>query len=400
MMRRISQRNVGVAFVLLPRAVASPRARAGHCCNWPLVYKRRTLKRGCFLKLLKQVRESGWESERLKREGNRTNQRASMSLAPKSYHLVEFATNLFPVYVLLGSLLAATSPSVFTFFRREYISPTLSIIMLAMGLTLSMEDFVAILRKPDMVLWGALAQYSIMPLLGFWISRNFGLPPAYAVGVLLVSSCPGGTASNLVCYLAGANVALSVLMTATTTQTAVLMTPLLMKLMAGAIMPVNAVGMLLSMLQVVFLPLAIGMFLNSIPRARAVIVRLLPWLPLVSVIGVVLINASIISGSVQEIKAGGLRLFLALLLLHGFGLILGYLVSRLRYRDKNVNRAVAIEVCMQNSGLGAALAHAHFADPRVAVPAAISASMHSVLGSLAAGFWRWRDAQQGEQQRK
>jgi BASS family bile acid:Na+ symporter len=316
-----------------------------------------------------------------------------MSVAPDRDRLLRIITSLFPVYVVLGSLLAATCPSIFAFFKREYISPTLSLIMLAMGLTLSMEDFAAILRTPGMVLWGALAQYSIMPLLGWWISRYFGLPPAYAIGVLLVSSCPGGTASNLVCYLAGANVALSVLMTTTTTQAAMVMTPLLMKVMAGTIMPIDAIGIFRSMLQVVFLPLALGMFLNSVPASRAIVKRFLPWFPLISVIGVVLINASIISGNIHAIKTGGLRLFMALLLLHGFGLLLGYGVSRLRYRDKNVNRAVAIEVCMQNSGLGAALAQAHFADPQVAVPAAISASMHSVLGSLAAGFWRWGDAQ-------
>jgi len=322
-----------------------------------------------------------------------TTQGRHLRMTSRSERVLGLLTNLFPLYVILGSITAATCPSVFAFFKREYISPTLSVIMLAMGLTLSVDDFVAVLRVPDVVLWGALAQYSIMPLLGWMLSRHLGLPTPYAVGMLLVSSCPGGTASNLVCYLAGANVALSVLMTATTTQAAVILTPLLMKVMAGTMMPVDACGMFLSMVQVVFLPLAVGMLLNAMPRTRAVIQRLLPWFPLVSVAGVVLINASIISGSVDAIRTGGLRLFFALLLLHGLGLVLGYVVSFLRFRDKQINRAVAIEVCMQNSGLGAALAQAHFADPQVAVPAAISASMHSVIGSVAAGIWRWLDSQ-------
>ena len=304
------------------------------------------------------------------------------------------ATNLFPLYVLLGSFGAALHPPLFSFFRPGYITPTLSLIMLSMGLSMQLGDFTAILsRHPRQVLFGAAAQYTIMPLVGYTIARTFGLARGHAVGLLLVACCPGGTASNLVSYLARANVALSVLMTACTTLAAVLMTPLLMKVLAGAIVPVDAWGLFTSMVQVVLAPVALGLALRLTPFGRTCVRRLEPVLPLLSVIGVVLINGSIVARSALSLRTSALPLFAALLTLHGTGLVLGFAVARLCRYDERMARTVAIEVCMQNSGLGAALAQTHFAaQPSVAVPAAISASMHSIMGSLAAGYWRWSDA--------
>lgn len=307
----------------------------------------------------------------------------------KPIHLLDTFSNLFPLWIVFGSCLAFVRPACFTWFSGSCIIWTLALIMLAMGLTLDIQQLVQVTRNPYPVVVGAVAQYTIMPILGFIVSRLFALPSYFAVGVCLVACCPGGTASNLVCYLAQANVALSVLMTTVTTFLSVLVTPWLMLLLAGTLVPIHVKSLLLSTLQVVLIPLIVGCLLRLVfPR---VVRRLQSWLPTASVIGVVLICASIVGENAYIIRQSGLRLMLALAVLHWGGFWLGYWVSKWVHGDEQVCRTIAIEVGMQNSGLGAALATAHFHNPLTAVPCAISATMHSVCGSLLAGYWRWKN---------
>lgn len=302
-------------------------------------------------------------------------------------------TNLFPVWVLAGAAVALAHPPAFTWFSGDYIMLALSAIMLCMGLTLRVDEFAAVARRPRPVLFGAVAQYTLMPLLGLAATRVLRLPRALAVGTLLVASCPGGTASNLVCYIGRADVALSVLMTLSSTIASVFMTPLLMKVLAGTLVPVDALALWRSTLRVVLAPLALGLAINAHPSGHRVVRRAAPILPLVSVLAVVLINGSVVARSAVTVRAAGGRLLAALALLHGGGFALGYVVASVCGYDKRTARTVCIEVGMQNSGLGAALAQRHFAAaPSTAVPAAISATMHSVLGSVLAGYWRGRDA--------
>jgi BASS family bile acid:Na+ symporter len=303
--------------------------------------------------------------------------------------IVSLFTNLFPVWVLAGGALALVWPDWFTWFRGPWITWGLAVIMLGMGITLSLEDFKAVLKTPRGVAVGFVAQYSIMPLLGWSIARLFDLPAPLAVGLILVSCCPGGTASNVVTYLAGANVPLSVLMTMGSTFGAIGMTPLLTKWLAGAYVPVPAWEMFLSTLQIVLAPLVLGLTLHHLtPR---VVKLVLPVAPLVSVVTIVLICASIIGSSAEDLKQSGLQILLAVLSLHGGGFFLGYVFARLLRFSRRDCRTISIEVGMQNSGLGATLAKEHFPQmPSAALPCAISATCHSVIGSLLAGLWRLR----------
>jgi bile acid:Na+ symporter, BASS family len=296
-------------------------------------------------------------------------------------------TNLFPVWVLLAGILALIHPPLFTWFSGPYIVWGLAIIMLGMGVTLSLGDFKAVLKTPKAIAVGFVGQYTIMPFLGWGIAQVLKLPDQFAVGLILVACCPGGTASNVVTYLAKGNVALSVLMTMCSTFAAIVMTPLLTKWLAGTIVPVDAWGLLLSTVQVVLLPLIIGIVLHHF--APKVVDSVLPVAPLVSVVTIALICASIIGQSANAIIESGGRLLAAVFLLHAGGFGLGYGCAKMFRYEKNVCRTISIEVGMQNSGLGAVLARKHFS-VLAAAPCAISSVFHSVIGSLLAAIWRLR----------
>lgn len=297
-------------------------------------------------------------------------------------------TNLFPVWVALGAALALFHPPLFAWFGGPLITWTLAMVMLGMGITLSVADFKSVLRMPRAVAIGFVAQYTVMPAAGWAVAKALALPPQFAAGLILVSCCPGGTASNIVTFLARGNLPLSVVMTMCSTFGAVFMTPLLTRWLAGTVVPVDATGLFLSTVQVVLLPLALGLVLHhGAPRA---VERVLPAAPLLSVAGVTLIVAAIIAQNAGPIRDSAGVLVVAVFALHAIGFALGYGLARLLGMTSNDCRTVSIEVGMQNSGLGVVLARKHFADPLTAVPCAISAVFHSVIGSVLADWWRWR----------
>ena len=295
----------------------------------------------------------------------------------------------FPAWVLAAALLALWQPSLFTWFSGPWIVWGLALVMLGMGLTLDVADFAAVLRLPGAVALGFAAQYTIMPLLGWSVGKMLALPAPFAVGLILVACCPGGTASNVVTYLARGNVAISVLMTMCSTLAAVVMTPLLTGWLAGAYVPVDAWGIFLTTAQVVLAPVLAGLLLHhQAPRLAAFI---LPAGPIMSVLVISLIVGSIIGQSASAIFAHGGQLLLAVTMLHGGGFFLGYVLGRLSGFDLGVTRTLSIDVGMQNSGLGAVLAKTRFAaEPLTAVPSALSSVCHSLLGSLLAAWWRHR----------
>jgi BASS family bile acid:Na+ symporter len=298
------------------------------------------------------------------------------------------AADLFPLWVIAGGIVGLVHPSWVTWFHGELIVWGLAAIMLGMGITLGPDDFRAALAHPRAVGLGVVAQYGIMPLLGWIVAGALGLETPLAVGLILVASCPGGTASNVVTYLARGDVALSILMTAASTAGAVVMTPLLTTWLAGRYVPVDGWALLVSTAQVVLLPVVAGVGLNAFfPRAVRVV---LPVAPLVSVFFITLIVASIIGERGDDVRAAAGRLLAAVLLLHGGGFGLGYLFSKVTGHPRRVNRTVSIEVGMQNSGLAVVLARLHFASPLTALPAALSAMVHCVLGSGLAAVWRVR----------
>jgi len=298
-------------------------------------------------------------------------------------------TNLFPLWVLAGGLTALWHPSWFAWFHGPWIVWGLAVIMLGMGITLSVDDFKNVLAMPRAVATGFAAQFLIMPFLAWTIAHALRLDTPTAVGLILVGCCPSGTASNVVNYLARSNVPLSVLMTMCTTFGAVVLTPLLTKLLAGTYVPVDALALFLDTLKVILAPLLLGLFLHhSAPRLVAAV---LPVAPLLSVLTIAMICSSIIGQQAQSIRQSGGPMLLAVFLLHAGGFLLGHWFARLFGYDEVIRRTVSVEVGMQNSGLAVVLARNNFPSlPAAATPCAISATFHSVIGSLLAGYWRLR----------
>jgi len=305
--------------------------------------------------------------------------------------LLDRLANAFPLWVLVACGLALLQPELFTWFRGNSIVVGLAIIMLGMGLTLSVDDFRRVASRPGAVVAGFVGQFLIMPLAGWGVATLLDLDTPYAVGLILVACCPGGTASNVVTYLARADVALSVIMTTCTTLAAVILTPLLTKFLAGRLVEVDAVGLFLSTLQVVVLPVVAGMAVNR--WLPGLVRRVLPVAPLVSVVTIALVCASVIGQNAAAVRSAGPRLLGGVVLLHGIGFGVGYLWARLFGYGETIARTISIEVGMQNSGLGVVLAQRHFPlEPLTAVPCAISSVVHSCIGSLLAGWWRLHGA--------
>lgn len=297
-------------------------------------------------------------------------------------------TNLFPVWVVLCCAGALIEPTLFTWVNKTLIIWGLGIIMLGMGITLSLDDFKRVLVMPKSVATGMAAQFILMPLCAWTIAAVLDLPVPFKVGLILVSCCPGGTASNVVTYLARANVALSVLMTMCSTAAAIILTPLLTGWLAGQYVPVDGWQLFLSMVKIVLLPLVLGISLHHLfPKTVKFV---LPVGPLIAVVVISLICASIIGSNAEAVKESGLSLLGAVVLLHSAAFASGYGFAWLFGYDKLIRRTISIEVGMQNSGLATVLAKSHFANPLTAIPCAISAVTHSVIGSIAAAYWRSR----------
>ncbi|MBI37969.1 MAG: transporter [Leptospiraceae bacterium] len=300
---------------------------------------------------------------------------------------------LFPVWVSLFVGIAIFEPAIFTWFSGILIPLGLAGIMLSMGLTLLPADFKRVLAFPLPVLLGVLFQYTIMPLLGYGIGLMLELDPPLRAGLVLVASCPGGTASNVVAFLARTNVALSVSMTAVSTLLSALATPTAVEiLLSGSSIDVSFLGLLKSTILVVVLPVLGGVLLNHSFGGTELVHRLKPALPALAVLLICLIVASVIGKDRALLLESGLMILLATVLLHSGGFLLGYVFTRLilRFRPdvEGMARTISIEVGMQNSGLGVVLARAHFVHPAVALPAAVSSMVHSLIGSGLSVLWR------------
>ena len=297
---------------------------------------------------------------------------------------------LFPLWMILSLAMALYWPEwLIALNHGPVVVWVLAFIMLCMGLTLTFEDFRRIARMPKAVATGFAAQYTIMPLMAWGVAHALNLPPYFAVGLILVGCCPGGTASNLVTYIAGADVALSVVMTVCSTLAAVILTPLLTQLLVGAMVPVDTWLLFKQTLQVVIIPVVLGVLLNR--WAPRLVMRVMPVGPLLSVIGVCFICAVVFAANAEAILNHGAELILATALLHGGGFLIGYNFARVfGYRHQSA-RTISIEVGMQNSGLAIVLAKQAFPLlPLAPVVGAISAVMHSLMGSVLAVLWRAR----------
>ncbi|XP_057415989.1 sodium/pyruvate cotransporter BASS2, chloroplastic [Lotus japonicus] len=299
--------------------------------------------------------------------------------------VIETLTTLFPLWVILGALVGIYKPSAVTWLETDLFTLGLGFLMLSMGLTLTFEDFRRCMRNPWTVGVGFLAQYLIKPVLGFFISLTLKLSAPLATGLILVSCCPGGQASNVATYISKGNVALSVLMTTCSTIGAIIMTPLLTKLLAGQLVPVDAAGLAISTFQVVLVPTIVGVLLNEFfPKFTSKIITVTP---LIGVILTTLLCASPIGQVAEVLKTQGAQLILPVMALHAAAFAIGYWMSKLSFGE-STSRTISIECGMQSSALGFLLAQKHFTNPLVAVPSAVSVVCMALGGSALAVFWR------------
>jgi BASS family bile acid:Na+ symporter len=289
----------------------------------------------------------------------------------------------FPLWALLIALLAFLQPDWFA-PRQALIVPLLSLVMFIMGLTLTAADFRRVIVMPRPILIGVSLQFLIMPLAALLLSRSLQLSTQLTAGMVLVGSCAGGTASNVICYLARGDVALSISMTMVSTLLGVVATPLLCSLYLATTIDVDTLGMLLDIVQVVLLPVAGGVLLNR--YLRTTIDRLQPVLPSVSVLVILLIIAIVVALNAGRLMEVGLITLLAVVLHNVLGLSGGYYLAHLLGLNLQQCRTIAIEVGMQNSGLGVALA-LEFFSASAALPGAIFSVWHNISGSLLAAHW-------------
>ena len=290
------------------------------------------------------------------------------------------------VLVLLSALAGLLFPDTLSRLKPALINPLLGVIMFGMGLTLKPADFRIVFSRPKDVIIGCLAQFTVMPLLAFALTRIFRLDAALAIGVILVGCCPGGTASNVITYLAKGDLALSVGMTAVSTVLAPVLTPLLVWLLAGEMVAVNVIGMLLSILWVVILPIALGLLVKHFwPRTTECATG---YLPALSTLAICLIVLIVIAANAHKLLAGGWIILIVIMLHNICGFGIGYLIGRLLGLPSAKRRAISIEVGMQNSGLASSLATLHFAAyPLATIPGALFSVWHNISGAVIARIY-------------
>ncbi len=300
--------------------------------------------------------------------------------------LCHYISEYMSILVLAAAVLALVFPAMLQQIPTKAINYLLGVVMFGMGLTLNLQDFRIVFSRPKDVIIGCLAQFTIMPLLAWGLSRLFSLDEALALGVVLVGCCPGGTASNVITYLAKGDLALSVGMTGVSTLLAPLLTPLLTWALAGKSVNVDIVSMFLSILWVIIVPIVIGLTIKGLwPKFTE---KATDYLPAFSSLVIAFIVAIVIAASANKLMAGGWIIILVVMLHNICGLSLGYLIGRLLGLSETKKRAISIEVGMQNSGLASSLATIHFAAyPLATIPGAIFSVWHNLSGALVARLY-------------
>ncbi len=298
----------------------------------------------------------------------------------------KFFSKYMAIIVIAMALLALFLPSAVSFLKTSYVNTLLGIVMFGMGLTLKPKDFQIVFSHPKDVIIGTIAQFTIMPLVAFILTKIFHLSPELAVGVILVGTCPGGTSSNVITYLSKGDVALSVGITAVSTILAPIMTPLLTYLYAGHTVDVNIFSMFFSIIQVVILPIFLGFVINHFFSKFAE--RIVDILPLISTLSIVAIVGAVVSANASKLMSCGLLIICVVILHNIFGYLLGYYAGKLLKMDTIKCRTVSIEVGMQNSGLATSLATVHFAQyPLATIPGAVFSVWHNVSGAILANIF-------------
>lgn len=309
--------------------------------------------------------------------------------------VITWFINLCALWIILAYVVGYFAPEVFLWFSKgKWMTWALSLVMLCMGLSLKLSDFAELFRQPKCVVLAAISQYTVMPLAGWVIAMMLNLPPALAVGFIIVATCPGGMASNLIAYIGRANLSLSVVSTAISTMLGIVMTPLLTKWLAGSYVAVDVWAMLLNVAQMVLLPVSLGVFINwkfpkfveSLGQSGAVVSTV--CVTMVSGAG---IAPAVVSGDGQaQILEYAPLMLLAGTMLHGMGFGLGYFLGRIFGYDKAISKAIACETGMQNGGLAVTLARNNFPQymPLICLPSVFCSIMQSAIGGILASIWR------------
>ena len=297
--------------------------------------------------------------------------------------LTQFVSKTFALWAIVFAVLAFYFPAEFKIFA-PYIPYLFGLVMFGMGITLTFNDFGEVAKHPKSVVIGVVGQFVIMPSIAFVLAKAFDLPPDLAVGVILVGSCPGGTSSNVMTYLAKGNTALSVACTTISTLLSPLLTPAIFYVLASQWLDIDASAMFLSVLKMVLFPIFLGLVVRAL--FKKAIEQASQTMPLVSVISIVLILAAVVAVSKDKIVESGLLIFTVVVLHNCLGYLIGFFAAKLFKLNIANSKAIAIEVGMQNSGLGAALAAAHF-NPIAAVPSALFSFWHNVSGPVLANIF-------------
>jgi BASS family bile acid:Na+ symporter len=296
-------------------------------------------------------------------------------------------TRLFPLWAALVAVAAFLVPDAFRPLL-PYVTSLLTMVMFGLGITLTIGDFRRVITRPAPVIAGVLIHYLVMPLAAFAIARGMHMQPELTTGMILVGSVASGTGSTLMVFLAKGDVALSITIAAMSTLVGIIATPLLTRFYVDATVPVDVGGMLLSILQIVALPVGAGLLLNQF--ASRLVRTVEPVLPYVSIVAILAIIGAVVAASSASIATVGPMVMVAVILHNGIGLLGGYWGGRLLGFEENVCRTLALEVGMQNSGLAATLGKIYFS-PLAALPGALFSVWHNLSGSLLAGFWAGRN---------
>lgn len=350
---------------------------------------------------LKEERRASVRFER-KCRATRSSRGSSLKTRSASSGVVSMATfkqfsevfaNLFPIWTILAAVVGVLRPESFAFMTSNGYTGCLALLMFSMGITLTIDDFKRVFAKPGLIGLGFIMCYVIMPALAFFIGNALGLSGPLLAGLILVGSINGGQASNLCAYIARGDVALSVLMTTATTVGCIFMTPLICKLALGAVVDVDAVGMAISTIQVVLVPVVVGLTLNKyVPKfCRSVE----PFSPIVGVTMTIILVGGAVANCAAGILGAGMTLQIAAFALHLIGGLAGYWGARAFKYGETTCRTVAIETAMKSSAFGFLLASLHFPEYLVRVPSAVSVVWMAVLGSTMAVVWRFIPVKEG-----
>ena len=289
--------------------------------------------------------------------------------------------------VLLTAAGALLWPAVFGVIDTSWISYLLGMVMFGMGLTININDFKIVFSRPRDIIIGCIAQFTIMPSLAWCLAKLFNLPPELAIGVILVGCCPGGTSSNVITYLAGGDLPLSVGFTSISTLLAPLLTPLLTWMLAGTYVNVSIWSMFISIISVVILPIFLGFIVKYYFRDLSI--KIADYLPAFSTIAITLIVAAVVSSNSSSLRTSGMLIILVVVCHNILGYATGFLLGKILKLAYPKRIAICVEVGMQNSGLACSLANQHFsAMAMAAVPGAIFSVWHNFSGALLARILR------------